>query len=583
MGRHAGSRTSSFVRAVAFDFDGTLTDAHRPSPDVLSAIAEARARRIAVLLVTGRIMRDLLVEFPDVGEHVDQVVAENGAVLWTPRGSRLLATPVDPAVAAHLLDRGIRVRCGEAIVAGSATDDAEVLRAIHALGLDCQVVYNRSALMIVPAGVSKGSGLYFALGELGISHHNAVAVGDAENDHSLLDVGEVSVAVANAVPALKRHADVVLDEPDGAGCAAFLRGPLVGGTARVHSPRYQVTLGRDVHGAAVAVPASQFNLLVAGAVGAGKSYVAGGFAERLVALGYSVLVVDPEGDHLGLARLRGLMTMTPGPGAGSADRVVEILQHRFGSAVVDLSEVPLDERADRVTEIRAAAERLRAEVGLPHWIVLEEAHALLEADELDRTPLDAGLGGYCFVSYRPWAVPAPALRAVDAAIVLPGGHDANVTARAVAVAIGEDPALVETLLAAATPGSALLVARREIGGTRLFAIADRTTRQLRHWRTVIGQCLPEHERFYFRPDGGSPVAAAGNLTEFVDTVAGVDAAVLVEHARNGDFSRWIDGVIRDPGLASAVAEVEGSTILGPIDVDDLRERLASVVAARCVP
>ena len=32
----------------------------------------------------------------------------------------------------------------------------------------------------------------------------------------------------------------------------------------------------------------------------GKSYVAGLIAERLIGLGYCVVVIDPEGDHVGL-------------------------------------------------------------------------------------------------------------------------------------------------------------------------------------------------------------------------------------------------------------------------------------------
>ena len=62
--------------------------------------------------------------------------------------------------------------------------------------------------MILPAGVTKGSGLLEALGELGLSQHNTIGVGDAENDHSLLEVCEIGVAVANAVDAIRAHADV---------------------------------------------------------------------------------------------------------------------------------------------------------------------------------------------------------------------------------------------------------------------------------------------------------------------------------------------------------------------------------------
>ncbi len=47
-----------------------------------------------MILVTGRIMSELRAVFPEVDEHVDAVVAENGAVLVTHGGVRLLADPV---------------------------------------------------------------------------------------------------------------------------------------------------------------------------------------------------------------------------------------------------------------------------------------------------------------------------------------------------------------------------------------------------------------------------------------------------------------------------------------------------------
>ena len=53
--------------------------------------------------------------------------------------------------------------------------------------------------------------------ELGLSAHNAVAIGDAENDHALLEMVERSAAVANAVPMLKAKADIVRRGERGAG------------------------------------------------------------------------------------------------------------------------------------------------------------------------------------------------------------------------------------------------------------------------------------------------------------------------------------------------------------------------------
>ena len=40
--------------------------------------------------------------------------------------------------------------------------------------------------MVLPAGVNKATGLAAALAELGLSPHNVVGVGDAENDHAFL-------------------------------------------------------------------------------------------------------------------------------------------------------------------------------------------------------------------------------------------------------------------------------------------------------------------------------------------------------------------------------------------------------------
>lgn len=60
--------------------------------------------------------------------------------------------------------------------------------------------------MIPPAGVARGWAL--AADELRISPHSTIAFGDAENDHALLDAAELAVALADAVPALKSHADL---------------------------------------------------------------------------------------------------------------------------------------------------------------------------------------------------------------------------------------------------------------------------------------------------------------------------------------------------------------------------------------
>ena len=95
-----------YFRAVAVDYDGTLADGG-VAPDTVAALAEVRARGIRVILVTGRIVNELRAVFADVEDHVDALVAENGAVLVTPLGVRRLATLL-AEVGLHRLHLGQR-------------------------------------------------------------------------------------------------------------------------------------------------------------------------------------------------------------------------------------------------------------------------------------------------------------------------------------------------------------------------------------------------------------------------------------------------------------------------------------------
>src|SRR5205823_4267005 len=94
---------------------------------------------------------------------------------------------------------------GQVIVATWHPHEQAVLDTIRDLGLELQVVFNKGAVMILPSGVNKATGLLAALNSLGLSPHNAVAIGDAENDHALLAACECGVAVANALPSVKER------------------------------------------------------------------------------------------------------------------------------------------------------------------------------------------------------------------------------------------------------------------------------------------------------------------------------------------------------------------------------------------
>jgi hypothetical protein len=298
------------------------------------------------------------------------------------------------------------------LVAVDGQDSGVAVEVIAQLGLDYYVVHNRAAAMILPARVTKGSGLLCALDELGLSAHNVVAVGDAENDLGLLRVAEVGVAVANAVPSLVERADLVLDRADGGGVAELLTGPLLAGHGRLCPNRHWVQIGEFEDGAPVQVPGSQTSVLIRGESGAGKSYLAGLLAERWIATGYSVLVIDREGDHLSLAQRPGVHLVDAADHLPSPTDLLTIARPNRASLVLDLSGLSADDKLDYVRRLPQAISAERARYGIPHWVIHDEAHEELWAADTQTAKLTVAEPGICLVTWQPDNLPAQVLTGV---------------------------------------------------------------------------------------------------------------------------------------------------------------------------
>lgn len=146
------------------------------------------------------------------------------------------------------------------------------------------------------------------LGDLGISHHNTIGIGDAENDLALPKACEIGVAVAASVPSLQEAADIVLDHRAGA-LLDFLRLEIASGLPGIPPRRFRVEFGRTSDGEPVTIPTSRIQVFIDGPSGAGKSYLAGLLAEALITHAYTVCIVDMEGDHTALAELRGAIAV----------------------------------------------------------------------------------------------------------------------------------------------------------------------------------------------------------------------------------------------------------------------------------
>lgn len=548
----------STIRALAVDFDGTLTEGGCPLPPVLEALARFRAGGGRVVLATGRILAELDDVFPAADDHVDAIVAENGAVLRVHGHTRLLCDPVPEELDRELHHAGRHVRRGQVLLAGRHGDAHEAAAALHRLGLDCQLVANRGELMVLPAGVTKGGGVRAALAELGISPHNTVAVGDAENDHSMLEACELGVAVAGAIEGLQRHADLVTAGHAGLGVCEVLR--LVATEPQLgRSPaRWEVPLGTAPDGTAVGVAVAHVNVLVTGRSGAGKSHVAGLLAEGAVRAGYTIVVLDPEGDHTALGTLPSVVVVGGGERLPTLDHIVSLLRRSL-SVVVDLSGRPRAERAAFLDAAPAVLEALWTACGVPQWTLIDEAHGLLGHDGPARRSIIGRRPGQCLVTYRPDALCPEVRDTIDLTIDVPGTDGAG------------DRGVREVRLVQHRRGGLI-----EDGVTP----RPRETAHARHWHKYLSDRLPEHQRFWFRDErdhlSGEP---AGNLAELHRELRRCGAGVLRHHARGHDISRWLRHVFRADELAAAVAEVEDAIDEAgrPGDVEILRARLVAVI------
>jgi hypothetical protein len=570
--------TWRYFRAVAVDYDGTLTEGGRPGEDVLGALREIRDEGRRVLLVTGRILAELRHEFFDMDEWFDLIVAENGAVISRGNVSRSIASPISPELETALQNRGVPFRRGQVLLACDGEYAGVVFEELTRLGLDYQIVHNRGVFMVLPAGVSKGSGLWEALGALGISPHSTIAVGDAENDLSMLEECELGVAVANSVESLKKHADLILSESGAAGVASLLRGPIVRGETWVEPKRWRIEVGSSPENQPVTLPASQINLLITGAATGGKSYAAGLLAEQLIALKYSVCVLDPEGDHAPLGLLRGVTVIGGKEHLPSPKQLARIVERNLDSLVIDLSLLSPREKEAYIPQALEVLRRQRARTGLPHWIFADEAHVPL-ADRAAGRCFEPGEKGYCLVTYRPAIVCKEANVTFDYVLAVASEQDTESDVIESVSALTRIPAgaLVQ-FLADAVQGRALLVRLADPAEVYPLILGRRAVNHVRHWHKYARFRLPPARRFYFWDSGG----VAGNLEEFHSELRLCDGRVLGHHARHRDFSSWIQDVMNDTELAADARAIEGRLASADSSgaVEDLRRELLKAIEDR---
>jgi hypothetical protein len=492
-------------------------------------------------------------------DFVDAVVAENGAVLEFPNQySRLIGAAPSAVFLEELGRRGIQFVAGQCVVESDAASAPAILSVIRELELPLIILFNRGRLMVLPQGVSKSAGLHQALSALHLSVHNTVAIGDAQNDHDLLDACELGVAVAWGSPALMKMADQVLAGSEPRAVAAFIR--QMGQQLRLppgQIGRHRLALGTGEDGRAVGLAVRGRNLLVTGEPRSGKSWVTGLTCEELILQGYCVCVIDPEGDYRTLESLPGVVVFGGDDPPPQLPDLARALRHPEMSAVIDLCHLSYREKIDYLYSLLPMLASLRRSTGLPHRIVVDEAHYFLH-DQHAKELLDLTLNAYTLVTYRV-ADLDPELRKGIEAIIVNRTTDPQEVRTLMAMTGSQSSACEweESLRNLKRNQAALLPGTEEAQGQiRPFILAPRLTAHVRHKSKYLDVRLIAEQGFIFTQDSKPVGPPARTLKEFVSFLSKCPPTVIEGHVHRGDFSRWIAEVFHDSTLAGIVRKAE---------------------------
>src|SRR5207248_3563981 len=530
------------VHVLACDYDGTIADGGRCSPEMAQALARVRESGRKVLLVTGRMLPDLRSVCADIDRMFDAVVAENGALLYFPetREARTLGDAPESALVEELRRRGVPFELVSSIIATTEGYAKAALDAIRETGVERTLVFNKGALMLLPGGVTKGTGLDAALTVLALSPRNMVGVGDAENDHAFLAMSECAVAVADAVPALRERADYVTRAPAARGVVEFIEEHLLRDLVDIvpRLTRHHLVVGERADGTPVAVAAHGSRLLVVGPSATGKSTLTGVLAERVLESGRSLVLLDPEGDFRTLAELERVVVFggkgeqaLPAP-----EELDQLLRHPLTSLVLDLSAMSMAEKVGYATTVLAVITTVRSTTGLPHWLIIDEAHHIMPAEGSPAAELlRPGAESLAMITLAAGDL-APAVRRLPTivasteiaafqdgvqSVLGPPGLPATLP-------VGDERPLDKGEAAMAWLDGEPRVAR--------FKVGRRRVRHRRHVRKCAEGELPPDRSFFFRGPTKSLNLRAANLARFVELADGVDEATWAHHLQQRDYS-----------------------------------------------
>jgi hypothetical protein len=252
------------------------------------------------------------------------------------------------------------------------------------------------------------------LEELGMSEHNLVAIGDAENDLALFELAEHSVAVSNADPTLKRVADRITRASYSEGVVEFAAELLREDLANA-PVRRRIVLGLRAAQHEVTLTPARGAVLMTGPAASGKAALCNSLLSQYLAQRYQCCVIGAYPvlpDDIASLAAFGDAQSVPRPAA-----VMTALEQPGQSALVNIAAIEMSERAGFIEALLEDLAGLQARAGRPHAIVFDQAEVLLNAAGLEVLKrLDATMT--VFVTSQPSNLPRDLLRDINIVVAL---------------------------------------------------------------------------------------------------------------------------------------------------------------------
>ena len=186
-------------------------------------------------------------------------------------------------------------------------------------------------------------------------------------------------------------------------------------------------------------------------------------------------VIDPEGDYRSLEALPGVTILGGEDPPPTPRDLLRALRYPDRSVVIDLSHVAHDQKIDYIRSMLPALNVMRRRTGLPHRILLDEAHYFLHDADAHHL-LDLDTNGYTIVTYCASRLPKELLAATEVMIVTCESNPAEIDAlcqRCAACQQSRRRASPMVGLAHLTPGQAVALPITEESGGELKMFTHR--------------------------------------------------------------------------------------------------------------